>query len=104
MLYTTAFVPFIHSPHLPIFLNSLPSAANFHIPIPGDVFDEVNYSEISGAAAEDIVRQYKEEARAGSADSPSFKRPRYSDSVDMQRNNPPSRPPSSFGSGGGGNM
>ena len=88
-----------------ICFGTLSPLANFHVPKPGDVFDEVKYSEIYGAAAEKIVRQYKDDAYGGTADYPSStKRSRYSDSVDVRGRYPPSCPPSRYDSGGGGYM
>lgn len=52
------------------------SAANFHIPKTGDVFQDVCYSDIYGMAAEKIVRQYREDA-LGLPSYPQSKRGRY---------------------------
>lgn len=51
--------------------------ANFHVPKVGDLFEEVNFTEIYGAAADKILRQYKDDAVGGPIDY-SSKRPRYS--------------------------
>ena len=67
---------------------SLVFLANFYVPQPGDVFDDVMFTEIYGPAAEKIVKQYKDDA-SGAPYPPSSKRPRYGDHY------------SSGGSGGG---
>lgn len=52
------------------------SAANFYIPKAGEHFQDVNYSDIYGIAAEKIVRQYREDA-LGLPSYPQSKRGRY---------------------------
>ncbi|XP_064394573.1 heterogeneous nuclear ribonucleoprotein U-like protein 1 isoform X2 [Halichondria panicea] len=50
--------------------------ANFYIPKAGEHFQDVNYSDIYGIAAEKIVRQYREDA-LGLPSYPQSKRGRY---------------------------
>ncbi len=53
------------------------SAANFNIPKVGELFQDVNYSDIYGIAAEKIVRQYREDALGLPSYPQSNKRGRY---------------------------
>ncbi len=66
----------------------------------------MKFSEIYGAAAEKIVRQYKDDAQGVTPEYSSNKTSRYNDNVDVRGKYPPpsSRPSSRYdhhGSGGG---
>lgn len=50
--------------------------ANFNIPKVGDIYAEINFTDIYGIAAEKIVRQYREDA-LGLPSYPQSKRGRY---------------------------
>ena len=68
------------------------------------MFDEVNFTEIYGAAAEKIIRQYKDDAVGGPIDY-SSKRARYSGDYlggGGGRGRPPPRHSGGYGGGGGG--
>ena len=77
--------------------------ANFFVPKAGDVFNEVKFSEIYGAAAEKIVRQYKDDALGVTPDYTGNKKSRYGD-VDVRGRYPPPPSKSRYESGRGGYM
>ena len=66
------------------------SLANFHIPTKDDIFQEVQFTEIYGQAANKIVQQYKDDA-LGLPSFPQHKRGRY------ERYDRPPGPPGRFG-------
>jgi len=59
--------------------------ANFNVPKVGDIFNEVKFSEIYGAAAEKIIRQYKDDAQGVTPDYSNNKRTRYAENVDVRK-------------------